>query len=131
MDFQLIYEPIRRPRMRRRALWSVIAIALGTSVAAALLNVSIDIGDKMGEEVRTLGPNVTITPAAQSLGVGAEGSLRPVAETGAIREQDLPKLKSIFWRNNIKSFSPFLSAKSALQTSTVFSESSEIGRAHV
>jgi putative ABC transport system permease protein len=116
MYWRLIYETIRRPRTRRRALWSVIAIALGTAVAAAMLNVSIDIGDRMGEEVRALGPNVVITPAANSVGLGVEGDIHPVADTTAIRQQDLVKLKSIFWRNNIKSFAPFLSAKFALST---------------
>lgn len=122
MYWRLIFEIFRRPQTRRRALWSVLAIAMGTAVAAAMLNVSIDIGDRMGEEVRTLGPNVIITPAAQSLRVGAENSVRPVAESGAIRQADLPRLKSIFWRNNIKSFSPFLAAQSTLSTSQVFAK---------
>ncbi len=93
---------------RRKAL-SVIAVALGTAVATAMLAVSLDVGDKMGREMRAFGANIVATPAADSLAVEVGGiDYRPVAEGAFIREADLPRLKSIFWRNNITAFAPFL-----------------------
>jgi len=98
-----------RASNRRRALWAVLAVALGTTVAAAMLHVSLDIGDKMGRELRALGANIVITPAADSLPVEIGGiDYRPVSEGAFITESSLPKLKEIFWRNNIIAFAPFL-----------------------
>ncbi|MSO20436.1 MAG: ABC transporter permease [Acidobacteria bacterium] len=119
MYWRLIREPFRRPHTRRRALWAVAAMALGTAVSAAMLNVSIEIGDRMGEEVRALGPNIVITSAGDSLPVAIGGmEYRPISEESSLAEGSLPKLKSIFWRNNIKSFAPFLAVPTKLHTFT-------------
>ncbi|HTK30613.1 MAG TPA: FtsX-like permease family protein [Candidatus Saccharimonadaceae bacterium] len=65
---------MRDPRMEMRlaalALWrrrgasllAVIAIAIGASVAAALLEVSRDVGDQLSHQLRALGPNLLIVP---------------------------------------------------------------------
>src|SRR3972149_11904585 len=106
---KLVREPFRRPRSRRRALWAVLAIGLGTAVAAAMLSVSLDVGDRVGNELRSLGANIVITPAADSLPVEIGGiDFRPVSEGAYIPESALPKLKEIFWRNNLIAFAPFL-----------------------
>jgi len=111
MFWKLIREPFRRPRSRRRALLAVAAIGLGTAVAAAMLSVSLDVGDRVGNELRSLGANIEITPAADSLPVEIGGmDYRPVSEGAYIPESALPKLKQIFWRNNILAFAPFLYA---------------------
>ena len=47
-----------RPRSRRRALWGVLAVSLGTAVAAAMLSVWLDVGDKVAQELRSLGANI-------------------------------------------------------------------------
>ena len=109
MFWRLVGESVWRPRSRRRSLWAVLAVALGTAVAAAMLNVSLDVGDKVGQELRSLGANIVITPAADSLPVELGGiDYRPVSEGSYIAESSLGKLKEIFWRNNIVSFAPFL-----------------------
>ena len=98
-----------RPRSRRRALWGVLAVSLGTAVAAAMLSVWLDVGDKVAQELRSLGANILITPAADSLPVEIGGiDYRPVSEGTYISESSLGKLKEIFWRNNITAFAPFL-----------------------
>ena len=56
---------------RDRLLLAVAAIAIGTSVAAALLLVSLDVGRKVGRELRAFGPNLVLAPAAGDLAVGA------------------------------------------------------------
>ena len=109
MFWRLVRESLWRPRNRRRAAWAVLAVTLGTAVAAAMLNVSLDVGDKVGRELRSLGANVVVTPAADSLPVEIGGiDYRPVSEGAFISEASLGSLKEIFWRNNIMAFAPFL-----------------------
>ncbi|HWP85872.1 MAG TPA: ABC transporter permease [Terriglobia bacterium] len=109
MFWKLIREPLRRPRTRRRALGAVAAIALGTAVAAAMLSVLLDVGDRVGNELRSLGANIVVTPAGDSLPVEIGGrDFRPVSEGTYIAESSLPRLKKIFWGNNITAFSPSL-----------------------
>jgi putative ABC transport system permease protein len=49
---------------RGRVLLAVAAIAIGTSVAAALLLVSQDVGSKVARELRAYGPNLIVAPDA-------------------------------------------------------------------
>lgn len=107
MFLRLLQESFARAR-RRKAL-AVVAVALGTAVATAMLAVALDVGDKMSREMRSFGANIEATPAADSLAIEVGGiDYRPVAEGAFIREADLPKLKGIFWRNAILAFAPFL-----------------------
>jgi len=109
MFWRMVRESLWRPRNRRRAAWAALAVALGTAVAAAMLNVSLDVGDKVGRELRSLGANIVLTPAADSLPVEIGGiDYRPVSEGAYISEASLGKLKEIYWRNNIIAFAPFL-----------------------
>lgn len=96
-------------RARRRKALAIAAVALGTAVAAAMLTVWLDVGDKMSRELRSFGANIVVTPVADSLAIEVGGiDYRPVAQGAFIREADLPKLKGIFWRNAIVAFAPFL-----------------------
>jgi hypothetical protein len=52
---------------RGRVALAVAAIAIGTSVAAALLLVSRDVGSKVRTELRVYGPNAMLAPGAHSL----------------------------------------------------------------
>jgi putative ABC transport system permease protein len=64
-----------RLKMEGRMLWAslwqrrgtaalaALAVAIGASVAAALLHVSGDVGAKLTRELRSLGPNLVIAPA--------------------------------------------------------------------
>src|SRR5262249_22218043 len=45
---------------------AVMAVAIGASVASALLHVSGDIGRKVTRELRALGPNLLVVPATVS-----------------------------------------------------------------
>ena len=119
MFWKLIREPFHRPRSRRRALWAVFAIALGTAVAAAMLSVSLDVGDRVGNELRSLGANIIISPAADSLPVEIDGiDYRPVSEGAYISEASLPRLKNIFWRNNVLAFAPYLYVPARVQAAS-------------
>ncbi len=94
MLLRFISESIRRAP-RRKAL-IIVAIALGSAVATAMLGVMLDIGDKVNRELRNAGANILVTP-----------------RSGYISEADVPKVKAIFWSLAILGYTPFLSAKDA------------------
>jgi putative ABC transport system permease protein len=96
----------RRPRHK---LLTGAALALGMGVATAALSVSLDVGDRLAKEFRSLGANLVVTPQADSLPLEIGGvDYRPVNAGAYLPEADLPKLKTIFWHNNIMGFSPVL-----------------------
>jgi putative ABC transport system permease protein len=96
-------------RRRRRKLLSALAVALGIAAAATVGTLSLDIGDKVSRELRSYGANLSITPAADSLAITVGGvDYRPAGTGAYIPEDELVKLKKIFWRNNIVAFAPFL-----------------------
>ncbi|HXL23371.1 MAG TPA: ABC transporter permease [Candidatus Dormibacteraeota bacterium] len=96
----------RRPR---RKLFTGAALALGMAVATAALSVSLDVGDRLAREFRSLGANLIVTPQADSLPLEIGGvDYRPVNSGAYLPESDLPKIKSVFWHNNIIAFAPLL-----------------------
>src|SRR5712671_2586244 len=96
----------RRPRHK---LLTGAALALGMAVATAALSVSLDVGDRLAKEFRSLGANLLVTPQADSLPLEIGGvDYRPVNAGAYLPESDLGKLKTIFWRHNIVAFAPVL-----------------------
>jgi len=96
----------RRPR---RKIISMAALAMGMGVATAALSVSLDVGDRLAKEFRSLGANLLVTPQADSLPLEIGGvDYRPANAGAYLPEADLGKLKTIFWRFNIMAFSPIL-----------------------
>ena len=96
-------------RQPRRKLLTALALALGTAIATATLSVSLDVGDRLAREFRSLGANLLITPQADTLPLEIGGvDYRPVDSGAYLPEAALGKLKTIFWRNNIVGFAPFL-----------------------
>src|SRR5215470_3771903 len=96
----------RRPRHK---LLTGAALALGMGVATAALSVALDVGDRLAKEFRSLGANLVVTPKADSLPLEIGGvDYRPVNAGAYLAEADLPKLKTIFWHNNIVGFAPLL-----------------------
>ena len=99
----------RRPRHK---LLTGAALALGMGVATAALSVSLDVGDRLAKEFRSLGANLLVTPQADSLPLEIGGvDYRPVDAGAYLPESDLPKLKTIFWHNNIIAFAPVLEVR--------------------
>jgi putative ABC transport system permease protein len=107
MFLRLVADSVtRRPRQK---LLTTAALALGMAVATAALSVSLDVGDRLAREFRSLGANLLVTPQADSLPLEIGGvDYRPVNAGAYLPEADLPKLKTIFWRNNIVGFAPAL-----------------------
>ena len=107
MFLRLLYESFRR--QKRRKVLAGIAIMLGVGVATAMIAVATDIGDKISRELRTYGANLIVTPQDDSLDVEIGGvNLKPPSDGAYLNEADLPKIKGMFWRNNIVGFAPML-----------------------
>lgn len=88
---------------------TMAALALGMAVATAALSVSLDVGDRLAKEFRSLGANLLVTPEADSLPLEIGGvDYRPANSGAYLPEADLGKLKTIFWRFNIMAFAPVL-----------------------
>src|SRR5260370_40119210 len=87
----------RRPRHK---LLTGAALALGMGVATAALSVSLDVGDRLAKEFRSLGANLIVTPQADSLPLEiGSGDYRPLNSGAYLPGADLPKFKIIFWHN--------------------------------
>ena len=116
MFLRLLYESFRR--QKRRKLLAGVAIMLGVGVAAAMIAVATDIGDKISRELRTYGANLIVTPQEDTLDVEIGGvNLKPPSDGAYLNEADLPKIKGMFWRNNIVGFSPMLPVSVSLRDS--------------
>src|ERR1700721_3736426 len=104
----------RRPK---RKMLTLAALALGMAVATAALSVSLDVGDRLAQEFRSLGANLLITPQADSLPLEIGGvDYRPANSGAYLPEQDLGKIKTIFWRNNIVGFTPVMEVPAEVLT---------------
>src|SRR5258708_34494681 len=75
MFLRLVADSVtRRPRQK---LLTGAALALGMAVVTAALSVSLDGGDRLAKEFRSLGPNLLVAPQADSLPleIGGVGDL--------------------------------------------------------
>lgn len=82
---------------------------MGAAIATALLSVSLDVSEKVGYEFRKYGANLMVVPKSDTIEVGFPGvDFGSVTEQRYINESDLWKIKTIFWRNNVLGFAPFL-----------------------
>lgn len=107
MFLRLLYQSFRR--QQRRKLLAGVAVSLGVAVATAMIAVATDIGDKMNRELRSFGANLVVYPEEDTLDVEIGGvNLKPISEGTYLKEADLSKIKTIFWRHNIVGFAPFL-----------------------
>lgn len=81
---------------RPKAVFLVfLSIAMGAAVATAFLGIAGEVSHKMALELRSYGANILLEPSA------AQGG-------GFLREEDLPKIKTVFWKYNITGFTPYL-----------------------
>jgi len=81
---------------RPKAVFLVfLSITMGAAVATAFLGIAGEVSHKMALELRSYGANILLEPTA------LEGG-------GFLREEDLPKIKTVFWKYNITGFTPYL-----------------------
>src|SRR5258708_11589444 len=126
MFFRLLFESFRRQKRRKSV--ALLAIALGMSIATAMIAVGTDVGDKINQELRSLVGTVVLTPIEDTLDVNIGGvNLKPASEGAFIAESDLPKIKGIFWGHSITGFAPFLSATQTITPRTRAVDAEVIG----
>ena len=98
-----------------KMLLIAITIALGASLATGMLNVVLGVEEKVNRELKSYGANITVKPKDASLlsdiyDVGGGEALN----AAYLREDELGRLKTIFWAFNIVDFTPFLDTQAAL-----------------
>ncbi len=107
MFFLMLRQSFMRGR-RRKAL-ATATIVLAASLITALMNLSIDVGDKMAKELKSYGANITVVPKSENIPLEIGGvDYNPLKGRVFIEEKDLPRIKEIFWHNNIAGFAPFI-----------------------
>ncbi len=106
MLLRILRETLRR--RKRRVGVAILAVVVGSSLAAALLMLSLDVSEKVGRELKAYGANLLVTPRSEALGAGEAGVQD--GEGSYLDDTELARLKTIFWRNNVVGFAPYLSA---------------------
>ena len=106
MFFRMIAGAFRR--QWKKMLMIALTVALGASIATAMLNVMLGVGDKINEELKAYGSNITVVPNSQAV----ISDLYDVEDGGEKEEylaaETLGEFLTIFWANNITDFAPVI-----------------------
>ena len=99
----MLFSILKRSFMNQKKAMAVmiVAVAIGTAIAASLLALSFDISSKVSKELRSFGANIVVQPKLTGL-AGVSNQKR------YLREEDVVKAKTIFWRHNIMGVVPQL-----------------------
>ncbi len=110
----MFWRMVRRLIFRQKGKMLMIAftIALGVSLATAMINVMLGVGDKVNRELKIYGANITVMHKEASL-LGELYGLR--VNDKYLLEEDILKIKQIFWGFNIVDFAPFLEQEVILE----------------
>ncbi|MDR1250328.1 MAG: ABC transporter permease [Treponema sp.] len=102
-------------RQWKKMLMVAFTIALGSSLATAMLNVMFDVGDKINRELKTYGANINVLPRGASLLDDLYGVNEGAGVSDKyLSEAELGNIKTIFWAFNIVDFAPYLNARAVL-----------------
>ncbi|MCX8601142.1 MULTISPECIES: ABC transporter permease [unclassified Gilliamella] len=108
-------------RQKKKLFLIALTVALGVSLATAMLNVMFDVGDKVNQELKAYGANLNIVPKGTAL--VSEMYQLDNSETEQavqyIKQDDLVKIKMIFWAYNIVDFAPYLTAQATFHDKPV------------
>ena len=103
-------------RQWKKMMMIAFTIALGASLATAMLSVMMDVGDKINQELKAYGANITVVPKDTSVvselyDIGDEN-----ITDSYLKEDELGMIKTIFWTFNIVDYAPFLRTRAALES---------------
>lgn len=93
-------------RQWKKMLMIALTVALGASIATAMLNIMLDVGDKINEELKTYGSNITVVPQSEAVISSLYDVEGGDAQAEYLPEEKIGELLTIFWANNITDFSP-------------------------
>lgn len=118
MFWRILSDSIVR-RKSRKAL-AILAVSIGISLVVALLLLGLDAGDKMNRELSSFGANIKVLPVSSSIPVEiGDYELKTSKNVSYLEEKDFPKLKEIFWQNNILGIVPRLWTKAVVNGTQV------------
>ena len=85
-------------RQKRKLVMIAVTMALGVSLSTAMLNVMMDVEEKVNQELKVYGANLNVVPRGASL----LGDLYGIADGAGIAdkyilEEELPKMKTVFF----------------------------------
>ena len=109
-------------RQRGKMLLIAFTIALGASLATAMINTVLDVGDKVNQELKTYGANIVVKSKNASLLsdlYAVEGESSESLSHAYLKEEELPNIKTIFWTFNIMDFAPFLTTHATIKDDVV------------
>lgn len=94
MFWRILLASLRHQRARLGI--AALAMALGSALVSGLLNLSGDIGEQAGRELRAYGANIIIRPNEQSLLIGMGGlEFGEVAAPQTLAEDSLEQIKQV------------------------------------
>ena len=95
-------------RQKSKMLMIAFTIILGVSLSTAMMNVMLGVGDKVNRELKIYGANINVKHKDAAImselyGLGVNDKF--------LYEDDILKLKTIFWGFNILDFAPILEGR--------------------
>ena len=106
-------------RQWKKMAMIAFTVALGTSLATAMLSVMMDVGDKINQELKTYGANITVVPKEASIVNDLYDVEDDSDATAYLKEEELGNIKTIFWAFNIVDYTPFLTAQAKVNDEEV------------
>jgi ABC-type antimicrobial peptide transport system, permease component len=105
-------------RQKKKMSMIALTVALGVSLATAMLGVMFDVGDKLNKELKSYGANINVIPKGAFLLDDLYG-IENGGEDKFLNESELGKIKTIFWAYNIVDLAPYLNVKATLDGQSV------------
>ena len=99
-------------RQKGKMLMIAFTVVLGVSLSTAMMNVMLGVGDKVNRELKVYGANITVRHKEAALMNDLYGLSEGLGVNDKfLFEEDVLKLKSIFWGFNILDFAPLLEGR--------------------
>ena len=105
-------------RQWKKMLMIAFTIALGASLCTAMLSVVLDVRDKVTQELKAYGANITVVPKKSSILNDLYEVEGEQAGEAYLKEEELGNIKTIFWAFNIVDFAPFVNTEVQLEDGT-------------
>lgn len=103
-------------RQKGKMFMIAFTVVLGVSLSTAMMNVMLGVGDKVNRELKVYGANITVRHKDAALMSDLYGLNEGQGVNDKfLYEEDILKLKSIFWGFNILDFAPMLDGRAVLQ----------------
>ncbi len=104
-------------RQKSKMFMIAFTVILGVSLSTAMMNVMLGVGDKVNRELKVYGANITVRHKDAALMSDLYGLNEGLGVNDKfLHEEDVLKLKSIFWGFNILDFAPMLDGRALMNS---------------